>query len=118
MLQGKAPGSVQDAFTWARTQIARDYPNRQPAIIDRSRGPVVLGHATPPATAPERRPSASPPSDSHDPQPGGPSAPPPTAPEPKPGGACAQVLGVSVCSDQRSSAPALRVGPARPVEPR
>jgi hypothetical protein len=119
MLQGRAPASVQDAFAWARAQIARDYPNRQPAILDRSRGPMVLGHATPPATAPERRPSASPPPQGKDPQPGGPSAPPPTAPEPKPGGpACAQVLGVSVCSEKHSSGPILRVGPARPVEPR
>jgi hypothetical protein len=119
MLQGKAPASVQESFAWARAQIARDYPNRQPAILDRSRGPVVLGHTTPPATAPERRPSASPPPESHDPQPGGPSAPPPTAPEPQPGGpACAQVLGVSVCSEKHSSGPILRVGPARPVEPR
>jgi hypothetical protein len=106
MLQGKAPASVQDAFAWARAQIARDYPNRQPAILDRSRGPVVLGRptaATP--TAPERKPSAQPPPEPKDPQP---SAPPPTAPEPKPGGsACAQVLGVSVCSEQRSSGPPL-----------
>jgi hypothetical protein len=120
MLQGKAPGSVQDAFTWARAQIARDYPNRQPAILDRSRGPMVLGRATaaPPATAPERKPQAAPPSDSRDPQPG-PSAPPPTAPEPQPGGpACAQVLGVSVCSEKHSSGPHLVVGPARPAEPK
>ena len=104
MLQGHAPGSVQDAFAWARAQIARDYPNRQPSILDRSRGPVVLGRATaaPPATAPERKPAPSPPPrESKDPQPA-PSAPPPTAPEPKPGGpACAQVLGVSVCSEER-----------------
>jgi hypothetical protein len=101
MLQGKAPASVQDAFAWARAQIARDYPNRQPAVLDRSRGPVVLGRPT--APTPERKPSAQPPSDSKDPQPG-PSAPPPTAPEPEPGGtACAQVLGVSVCSEGRKN---------------
>lgn len=106
MLQGKAPASVQDAFAWARTQIARDYPNRQPAILDRSRGPVVLGRATTPTpSAPERKPQASPPPERSEPQPP-PSAPPPTAPEPKPGGtACAEVLGVSVCSEQRSSGP-------------
>jgi caspase domain-containing protein len=100
MLQGKAPASVQDAFAWARAQIARDYPNRQPAILDRSRGPVVLGRPTTP-TPPERKPSAQPPPEPKDPQPA-PSAPPPTAPEPQPGGsACAQVLGVSVCSEKR-----------------
>ena len=102
MLQGKAPASVQDAFAWARAQIAHDYPNRQPAILDRSRGPVVLGRPTAPTpSAPERKPSTQPPAESKDPQPA-PSAPPPTAPEPQPGGsACAQVLGVSVCSEQR-----------------
>ena len=118
MLQGKAPGSVQDAFTWARAQIARDYPNRQPAILDRSRGPMVLGRTAAPPAPPERKPSAQPAPKPEDPQPA-PSAPPPTAPEPKPGGsACAQVLGVSVCSDQKSSGPHVVVGPARPAEPR
>jgi hypothetical protein len=101
MLQGKAPASVQDAFAWARAQIARDYPNRQPAIIDRSRGPVVLGRPT--AATPERKQAPQPPPEPKEPQPD-PAAPPPTAPEPKPGGtACAQVLGVSVCSEQREN---------------
>ena len=119
MLQGKAAGSVQEAFTWARAQIARDYPNRQPAILDRSRGPLVLGRtAAPPATAPERKPSAQPAPKPEEPQPA-PSAPPPTAPEPKPGGsACAQVLGVSVCSEQKSSGRHRVIGPAREAEPR
>jgi hypothetical protein len=100
MLQGKAPASVQDAFGWARAQIARDYPNRQPAVLDRSRGPIVLGRPT--AATPDRKPSAQAPSEPKDPQPN-PSAPQPTAPEPQPGGtACAQVLGVSVCSEKRS----------------
>jgi len=118
MLQGKAPASVQDAFAWARTQIARDYPNRQPAVLDRSRGPVVLGRAMTPSPSPERKPSASQSPEPKEPQPG-PSAPPPTAPEPNPGGtACAQVLGVSVCSEQRSSGQRIVVGPARPAEPR
>jgi len=101
MLQGKAPSSVQDAFAWARAQIARDYPNRQPAILDRSRGPVVLGRPT--AATPDRKPAPQPPPESKEPQPA-PSAPPPTAPEPQPGGpACAQVLGVSVCSEKREN---------------
>jgi len=61
MLQGKAAGSVQDAFAWARAQIAHDYPNRQPVIIDRSRGPVVLGRTV--AAAPDNRqpPATQPP---------------------------------------------------------
>jgi len=99
MLEGKAPASVQESFAWARAQIARDYPNRQPAIIDRSRGPVVLGRPT--AATPDRKSAPQRPSEPKDPQPN-PSAPPPTTPEPKPGTACAQVLGVSVCSEQRS----------------
>jgi hypothetical protein len=119
MLQGRAPGSVQEAFGWARAQIARDYPNRQPAILDRSRGPLVLGRtsAAPPAS-PDRKPASQPaPAKPEDPKPN--PAPPPTAPEPQPGGsACAQILGVSVCSDQKSSGPLLKVGPARPAEPR
>lgn len=119
MLQGRAPGSVQEAFGWARAQIARDYPNRQPAILDRSRGPMVLGRsAAAPAAPPERKPAPQPaPAKPEEPQPN--PAPPPPAPEPKPGGsACAQVLGVSVCSEQKSSGPVLKVGPARPAEPR
>jgi hypothetical protein len=118
MLQGRAPGSVQEAFGWARAQIARDYPNRQPAILDRSRGPMVLGRAAAPPAAPERKPAPQPaPAKPEEPKPN--PAPPPTAPEPQPGGsACAQVLGVSVCSDQKSSNPLLRVGTARPAEPR
>jgi hypothetical protein len=119
MLQGRAPGSVQEAFGWARAQIARDYPNRQPAMLDRSRGPMVLGRATaaPPPPS-ERKPAPQPaPAKPEEPKPN--PTPPPTAPEPQPGGsACAQVLGVSVCSDQKSSGPLLRVGTARPAEPR
>src|SRR2546423_10759845 len=112
MLQGKAPGSVQDAFAWARAQIARDYPNRQPVIIDRTRGPVVLGRPAAPATPDNRKPSAQPPKESKEPPPA-PAGPPPTAPDPKPGGgACAQVFGVSVCSEQHSRGP--HVGRAEP----
>ena len=112
MLQGKAAGSVQDAFAWARAQIARDYPNRQPVIIDRTRGPVVLGRPAAPATPDNRKPSAQPPKESKEPPPA-PAGPPPTAPDPKPGGgACAQVLGVSVCSEQHSRGP--HVGRAEP----
>ena len=112
MLQGKAAGSVQDAFAWAKAQIARDYPNRQPVIIDRSRGPVVLGRPVPtPAPENRRPPAAQSPGESKDPHPA-PSAPPPTAPDPKQG--CAQVLSLSVCSEKRSSGPYVHVGPARP----
>lgn len=103
MLQGKAAGSVQDAFAWAKAQIAHDYPNRQPVMIDRSRGPVVLGRPVPAPTPDTRRPptAAQPPSQSKNPPPPS-SAPPPTAPEPKPDeNPCAQVLSVTVCSQKR-----------------
>jgi hypothetical protein len=117
MLQGRAAGSVQEAFGWARAQIARDYPNRQPAMLDRSRGPMVLGRAAAPPPSPERKPAPQPaPAKPEEPKPK--PAPPPTAPEPQPGPACAQVLGVSVCSEQKSNGPLLRVGTARPAEPR
>ena len=108
MLQGRAAGSVQEAFAWARAQIAHDYPNRQPIIVDRSRGPVVLGRTMTPAPPDNRKPAPQPPAQSKDPQPA-PTAPPPTAPDPKPGGggACAQVLGMSVCSEQHSRRPLL-----------
>jgi len=108
MLQGKAAGSVQEAFAWARAQIAHDYPNRQPIIVDRSRGPVVLGRTLTPAPPDNRKSAPQPPAQSKDPQPA-PTAPPPTAPDPKPGGdgACAQVLGMSVCSEQHSRRPLL-----------
>jgi hypothetical protein len=120
MLQGRAPGSVQDAFAYARAGIAKDYPNRMPVMIDRTSGPVVLGRPVAPSAPENRKPAAQPPAQSKDPQPA-PSAPPPTAPDPKPGGgACAQVMGVSVCSQQHSSDPYLWVGTDRrgPAEPR
>jgi hypothetical protein len=111
MLQGKAPRSVQDSFAWAKAQIAHDYPNRQPVMIDRSRSPVVLGQ-TVPAAAPDNRrpPAAAQPPAQKDPRPGG-SAPPSTAPEPKPGQSpCAEVLSVTLCSEKRSSGPYIHVG--------
>jgi hypothetical protein len=103
MLQGKAAGSVQEAFAWARAQIAHDYPNRQPVEIDRSRGPMILGRSVTPAP----QPSPQPPPDRHqaspDPKPA-PATPPSPAPGPSnpPGKACTEVLGVKVCSDNDS----------------
>jgi len=104
MLEGKAAGSVQDAFVWAKAQIAHDYPNRQPIMIDRSRGPVVLGRPVPAPPDNRQAPAAAQPPPSK-PQPS-PSEPPPTAPEPKPGQSpCAHVLTVSVCPEKKSSGP-------------
>lgn len=103
MLQGKAPGSVQEAFAWAKAQIAHDYPNRQPVEIDRSRGPVMLGRSV--TAAPP--PSPQKPPDRHQPGPDpkpAPATPPSPAPGPSnpPGKACTEVLGVKVCSDNDS----------------
>jgi hypothetical protein len=102
MLQGRASGSVQEAFSWAQAQIAKDYPNRQPVMMDRSRAPMVLGSRGQPAP-PAQSAGEPPPAE---PQPGGedPATPPATPSEPGEGtGACAQVLGVSVCSNNGSS---------------
>jgi hypothetical protein len=108
MLQGKAPGSVQEAFGWAQSQIARDYPNRQPVMIDRTRGPLVLeAQARPRGAAPAEPQRPAPPESQSAPEQA--PAPPPSPPAESPGegspgeGACASVLGVTVCSNNRSS---------------
>ena len=107
MLQAKAPGSVQEAFAWARGQIARDYPNRQPVIVDRAKGPVVLGvRPGPPEPArqdPQPKPAPAQPEPAPQGPPGSAPDPAPAPPESGPPGACAQVLGVSVCSEGRTS---------------
>ncbi len=106
MLQGRASGSVQESFSWAQAQIAKDYPNRQPVMVDRSRAPMVLGsrsQSAPPAQSASEAPPARP----AEPQPGqnqDPATPPAPPSDPGDGaGACAQVLGVSVCSTGGSS---------------
>ncbi|MGH8998209.1 MAG: hypothetical protein ACRDY7_02345, partial [Acidimicrobiia bacterium] len=110
MLEGKAPGSVQEAFSWAQREIARDYPNRIPVMIDESAGPLVLGTrlrqsaGPPPAATPERTPppagqSPSPPEQ----EPPSPEqerpAPPEKSPEPERRAprACTGMLGAKVC---------------------
>jgi hypothetical protein len=102
MLQGKASASVQDSFQWARAQIARDYPNRQPVAIDRSKGPVVLGRSKAPAPAPQAKPNPpqAPPPQKAEPRP--PSSPDPSNPDPGPS-ACTAVLGVTLCSEKQTS---------------
>jgi hypothetical protein len=108
MLQGAAPGSVQDAFNWARNEIAREYPNRVPVMIDQGRGPLVLGAKAAPAPAP---PAPAPaPKQEQPPAQSEPSTPQPTAPQPGGSpdeGACTEVLGVGLCqqSRARNSAP-------------
>jgi hypothetical protein len=104
MLQGRASGSVQEAFSWAQAQIAKDYPNRQPVMLDRSRAPMVLGSRS---QSPPAQSAGEPPAPSAEPQPApsqDPATPPTTPSDPGQGpGACAQVLGVSVCSTSGSS---------------
>jgi hypothetical protein len=111
MLEGRAPGSVQEAFGWARAQIAHDYPNRQPVMIDRTSAPTRLSQAGAGAT-PHRgatgRPEGS--GGSHS---GQPSAPPPhasprPAPQPSPSPPltqppCATLVGVTACRSSTQS---------------
>jgi hypothetical protein len=105
MLQGRASGSVQESFSWAQAQIAKDYPNRQPVMVDRSRAPMVLGSRTQPSQPAQS--AGEPPAPAGEPQPQPseePATPPATPSEPGEGpGACAEVLGVSVCSTNGSS---------------
>ncbi|MGH7395810.1 MAG: hypothetical protein ACREJF_09480, partial [Candidatus Methylomirabilales bacterium] len=114
MLQGAAPGSVQDAFNWARNEIAREYPNRVPVMVDQARTPLVLG-AKPapqaqapqpaPQPAPKQEPAQNPPPSQSQPQPPGPAATPPSAPE---DGTCAEVLGVGLCQEGRTRSGSVR----------
>jgi hypothetical protein len=118
MLQGRAPGSVQEAFSWAQSQIAKDYPNRQPVMVDRTRAPLVLGSRSQPS-APAQTASEPPPPAPAESQPGPSEQPatPPTAPSDPGGGpgACAEVLGVSVCSESNTGQPNPRTGWRRAV---
>ena len=102
MLQGRASGSVQESFSWAQGQIAKDYPNRQPVMVDRSRAPMVLGSRTqaPPAQSASEPPASAEPQPAPSPDP---ATPPTTPSEPGEPGACAQVLAVSVCSNNGAS---------------
>jgi len=45
MIEGDAARSVEDSFQWARAQIARRYPGREPTMIDDRAAPLVLGAA-------------------------------------------------------------------------
>jgi hypothetical protein len=111
MLQGYASGSVQEAFIWARDQIARDYPNRQPVMVDRSRGPLVLGARppTPPGPAPRSQPQPDP--SQSQPAPAQPAPAQPSNPTPPPeDGGCTEVLGVSLCSQSSNGGWMIEVG--------
>lgn len=102
MLQRNAPGSVQEAFGWAQQQIARQYPSRQPVMVDRSKGPVGLGQAAPTGTsqsAPAPEASPSPPRELQ------PEPQPAPREEGLPGQeACTKMLSVVVCPEKRTGA--------------
>ncbi|HEX2040224.1 MAG TPA: caspase family protein [Acidimicrobiales bacterium] len=63
MIQGRAPGTVQEAFDYARRAIEHAYPHREPVQFDHAGGPLDL---RPPGTA---RPAPAPQS-SQEPPPG------------------------------------------------
>lgn len=43
MLAGRAPGSVEDAFRYAKATLERDHPGRVPIMSDGVKGELVLG---------------------------------------------------------------------------
>lgn len=69
MIERRAPESVQAAFAYAVTALARDHPNRQPVQVDLSGAPLDLRPVLP-APPPPSSPGAGAP----------PATPPPTAP--------------------------------------
>ena len=104
MVQGRAPASVQNAFSWARAEIAREYPKRVPVMIDRSAAPVVLGSSPPPPPPPAPRSSGSQSPSQPAPEKGPPPQPNPQerAPEQPPGEEdCAKFLSINFCSSNR-----------------
>ena len=51
MIEGRAPGTVQDAFSYARAAIARDYPGREPVEMEDQAPGIALRSTTAPAPA-------------------------------------------------------------------
>lgn len=52
MLGGRAPESVERAFSWASAELRRDFPNRMPVQYDHLGGELRLGPLTPAAPPP------------------------------------------------------------------
>jgi hypothetical protein len=105
MIENRAPGSVQDSFNYARAEISRQYPGREPVEIDQVGAPLSLRPAAAgPAPAPQAKPAsgsaASQPSSPPPPQQPPPQSPPPGGGS---GGAASNckvlTLGVVKCSD-------------------
>ena len=80
-LERQAPGTVEDAFSFAVAALQREHPDRVPVQFDDITGKLAIGTS---ASAPPRPPSDGPPS-----QPGSPPpSPPPTSPPPEEPGDC------------------------------
>ena len=93
MLQGRAAGSVEQAFSWAVEALRRDHPDRLPVQIDRLDGELRLG-PPPTSAAPATPPPTTPPS----------QPPPEQAPTPPPeDDDCVLTLGSLVGCDNRST---------------
>ena len=85
IVQQKAAASVQTAFDYARSNIAKDYPSRAPVQFDWGTAPLDLRPGPPPASSPPPPPPSSKPpaKGGGTPSPGTqPSTPPTTAPQP------------------------------------
>jgi hypothetical protein len=102
MIEGRAPGSVQNAFDYAVSAIHHDYPGREPVEADDLGAPLDMRSAgavqSPPAPPPGPPPTAPPesPSPPSPPTSAPPASPPSTAPPQ--GDACGSLtLGVVRC---------------------
>lgn len=102
LLQGAADASVEAAFTWARQELERDFPNRVPVQYDQHEGSLDL---RPPGSVTAPRPGTASGGSTGSAGGGSGSAPPPsTKPEPttttttKPDSCASVTLGVVRCS--------------------
>jgi hypothetical protein len=105
MIDNRAPGSVQDSFNYARAEISRQYPGREPVEIDQAGAPLSLRPVgAGPAPAPKPKPASGAAASSQPSQPA-PQQPPPQSPPPGGGSGGAAnnckvlTLGVVRCSD-------------------
>ena len=102
MIEGRAPGSVQNAFAYAVSAIHHDYPGREPVEADDLGAPLDLRSAaavqnpSPPPPGPPPTAPAGPPSPPSPPTSAPPASPPSTTPPQ--GDACGSLtLGVVRC---------------------
>lgn len=86
LLAQEAPGSLQEAFAWARAAIERDHPGRVPVQFEQDAAAFTL-LTRPPGAPPEKTPAPKPaPAPAPSPGPSSPpaSAPPSSQPAPAP----------------------------------